>query len=95
MTADGVYEVLGRRVLEQKSACPGADGGEEVAIFAEGGQDQNAAAGDGGEDPACGLQGVGPGHADVHDYDVWSQAPGRATRGCSLKSGGAVVGAGR
>ena len=80
--ADPGHELLGRDVLEQEAAGPGAQRLVDVLVEVEGGQHQHphrALAG-GGDDPARRLDAVELGHADVHEHDVGLEVVGHRHR---------------
>jgi hypothetical protein len=79
---DRLDQVLGRDVLEQEPAGPGAQRRQHVLVEVEGGQDQHpdrvldAVA---GQAPGR-LDPVHAGHADVHEHDVGPDVPGQPHR---------------
>ena len=77
----GVHQLLGRGVLEQEPAGPGAERLEDVVVALEGGEDDDPAWDVGfSDDAAGGLQAVHPRHLDVHEHHIGSQSAGRPRR---------------
>jgi hypothetical protein len=66
--ANGGEQLLGRVVLQDEAAGPGAEGFVDVLIEVERGQDQDPNAGVGRKDPPRCLESVELGHPDVHQH---------------------------
>src|SRR3990172_1019578 len=76
--ADGVDDVLGRRILEQEAAGAGAQRLESVFVEIEGGQDEDPRRGLDGDDAPGRLEPVDARHADVQDRHGRPEAPHQA-----------------
>ena len=74
----GAHDVLGLSTLADESAGARAQGGHQVLVFFEGGEDQHPGPGQSGvsTDRRGGFDAVEHGHPDVHQHHIRAQPRG-------------------